>query len=387
MNGRNLVLCFDGTNNQFGPEDTNVVRLVRVLDRNPAAQRLYYDPGVGTLPEPGLLLPVAKTFSDWLGLGFGLGLSRKISQAYEYLMNTWEPGNRVFLVGFSRGAYTARVLAGMLHAIGLLPRGGSNLVPYALRYFRKVTEGHHRDSTSVDNSKWKQLCADFRYTFSRPVSPDDKQRHFPVHFLGVWDTVSSVGWVWDPKHFPYTAWNPSVAHMRHAVSIDERRAFFRQNLFSSTGNRDAVELWFPGVHSDVGGGYAKDRGRIWWNPFSWILDEARQFGLSIDQDRLNEVLANPPARPWAEPINNSLTPAWYIGEIWPKLTWYKNRRFRLPRLNLASRRFIHQGALIEQTALERIRDGSLNYIPKNLSPDFRTSIKALSQVPRYLAVQ
>ncbi len=383
---KNLVLCFDGTNNQFGPEDTNVVRLVKVLDRDPAQQRLYYDPGVGTLSEPGLFLPIVKKFSTWFGLAFGLGMSRKIQEGYCYLMDVWEPGDNVFLFGFSRGAYTARVLAGFLHAVGLLPRGGTNLAPYALRYFRKITEGRHCDSAKTDNSAWRKLCSDFRYTFARPMSPHDKERHFPVHFLGVWDTVSSVGWVWDPKHFPFTAWNPSVTHMRHAVSIDEHRAFFRQNLFAEQGNHDAVELWFPGVHCDVGGGYAREYGRIWWAPFRWMLDEARQFGLGVDEGRLREVLTNPPERPWAESINNSLTPAWYIGEVWPKLIWRKGRSFRLPRCNFARRRFIHQGALIEETALKRIRDGKLKYEPKNLSPDFRQSIKALAQVPKYLPV-
>ena len=106
--GRNLILCFDGTNYEFGREPTNVVRLIEVLDRDRSkGQRLYYDPGVGTLPEPGALIPVLKTLTRWFGLAFGLGLSRKIIQAYTYLIDFWEPNNRVFLFGFSRGAYTA----------------------------------------------------------------------------------------------------------------------------------------------------------------------------------------------------------------------------------------------------------------------------------------
>src|SRR5438105_427818 len=98
---RNLILCFDGTNNQFGPEDTNVVRLARVLERDSKIQKFYYDPGVGTLPEPGLFFWLGKKFSTWFGLAFGLGLSRKIQEAYCYLMEVWEPGDKVFLFGFS----------------------------------------------------------------------------------------------------------------------------------------------------------------------------------------------------------------------------------------------------------------------------------------------
>src|SRR4051794_41168991 len=109
---RNLVICCDGTNNQFGPENSNVVRLIQVLDRAPAAQRLYYDPGVGTLPEPGALSWLRKKLSAWYGLAFGAGLAWKVEQSYSFLMDVWEPDDRVFLLGFSRGAYTVRVLAG-----------------------------------------------------------------------------------------------------------------------------------------------------------------------------------------------------------------------------------------------------------------------------------
>jgi uncharacterized protein (DUF2235 family) len=106
--GRNLVLCFDGTNYEFDREPTNVVRLIEVLDRDRSkGQRLYYDPGVGTLPAPGALGEMLKTLTRWFGLAFDLGLSRKIVQAYTYLIDFWEPNDRVFMFGFSRGAYTA----------------------------------------------------------------------------------------------------------------------------------------------------------------------------------------------------------------------------------------------------------------------------------------
>lgn len=138
-------------------------------------------------------------------------------------METWEPGDRVFIFGFSRGAYTARVLAAMLYALGLLPRVCGNLVPYALRLFDSV-RGTDKDSGT---NYWK-LLNQFRQTFARPVSPDDDSRRFPVWFLGLWDTVSSVGWVWNPKSYPHTRSNRAVQFVRHAVALDERRCFFRQ---------------------------------------------------------------------------------------------------------------------------------------------------------------
>jgi uncharacterized protein (DUF2235 family) len=388
QDGRNLVICFDGTNNEFGREPTNVIRLIEVLDRDRSKkQRLYYDPGVGTLPEPGIVMPALKTLTEWFGLAFGLGLSRKIAQAYTYLMDFWEPNDRVFVFGFSRGAYSARVLAGLLHQLGLLPRGNYNLIPYAMKCFRRITEGHHHQSTAVDTSKWKTLCDDFRHTFAREVTPGDDDRRFHAHFLGVWDTVSSVGWVWDPKHFPFTAWNPSVRHIRHAVSIDERRAFFRQNLFHPAQGQDILELWFPGVHSDIGGGFAPECGQLWWNSFQWMQEQAANAGLHFDEDKLNSLIANKPTRPWAEQINSSFKPVfWHLGEIWPKLTYCPSLKIRYPRCNFWRYREIHSGALIHRAALERIRDTSLRYAPKKLPQDFVSSVRARSDVPEYIAV-
>src|ERR1700754_2707468 len=122
----NVILCFDGTGNEFGVNNTNVVRLVQVLDRD--KQRLYYDAGIGTLPEPHLTTRIRKGVGMTNDLAFALGLAQKVEDAYRFLMDFYEPGSRVFLFGFSRGAYIARVLAGMLHSLGLLSRGNHGLV-------------------------------------------------------------------------------------------------------------------------------------------------------------------------------------------------------------------------------------------------------------------
>ncbi|KAJ3059361.1 hypothetical protein HK102_010038, partial [Quaeritorhiza haematococci] len=165
--GRNLVVLCDGTNNEFGPENTSIVRLVQALDRDQGRQRLYYDPGVGTLPEPGTTTKVARRLSEAAGLAFGAGLSRKVEGAYAYLMDAWEPGDRVFLFGFSRGAYAVRVLAALLHALGLLPRGQHNLTPYLMRLFSASRDADRRDDAGGSNY-WK-LSNQFRNTFARAV--------------------------------------------------------------------------------------------------------------------------------------------------------------------------------------------------------------------------
>jgi uncharacterized protein (DUF2235 family) len=384
VQGRNLIICCDGTNNKFGPENTNVVRLVQVLDRNPQVQRLYYDAGVGTLPNPGALTALAKRLSEYWDLAFAADLPDRISSAYKYLMEIWEPGDRVFLFGFSRGAYTVRVLAGLLYLLGLMPRGGSNMVPYVMRLFGSLRNLPQKPSASGKKSYW-DICNEFRWTFARPVpGQDTDNRHFPIHFLGVWDTVSSVGWVWDPKRYPFTAHNPTIDAIRHAVSLDERRAFFRQNLAAQANTKqDLVEIWFPGVHSDVGGGYPEPESALWRLSFEWILGEAQKFGLLVDPQRLAEVLQRTvcPQHPWADPKHESLTPSWWFAEFFPKLVFRSKSGRSLPRLNLGRRRYVPSGALLGRAILERIRNKGSNYAPSNLSASFRNKALALSSLP------
>ena len=227
---KNIVLCCDGTGNQYSERNTNVVKLFSTLERDPAVQRLFYDPGVGTFSVHPALNKIARGWMKLLGLGFGLGIKQNICDAYQFLMKNYQEGDRVFIFGFSRGAYTARAVAGFVHKCGLLHRDNENLIPYAFNMFKREYRPYI----------WKG----FKKTFSRPC---------PVYFLGLWDTVTSVGWVWDPLILPYTTNNPGVSTIRHAISIDERRAFFRQNLCGVEYRPNIKQVWFAGVHSDVGG--------------------------------------------------------------------------------------------------------------------------------------
>jgi len=141
------------------------------------------------------------------------------------------------------------------------------------------------------------------------------------------------------------------------------------------------------VHCDVGGGYGKDRGRLWWAPFNWILNEAMKAGLTVDAARINQLLANPPERPWAEEINNSFKPAiWHAAELVPKMHYSSRLKYNFPRCNFWRRRQIPQGALIDATALERIRDSTLVYVPSNLPAAFCSSVRSLVQVPASMPV-
>jgi uncharacterized protein (DUF2235 family) len=378
---RNLVICCDGTSNRFGTNNTNVVRLSQILERDSGRQQLYYDPGVGTLPEPGWVTKLGKAFSETLGLAFGAGLLAKVGEAYECLMDWWEPGDRVYLFGFSRGAYTVRVLAGLLYAAGLLPKGNHNLTPYVLRLFR--------GSKDRQTDAYWEVLRQFRRSFARPVHDGDGERHFPVHFLGLWDTVSSVGWVWDPVTYPYTWTNPGVKTVRHAVALDERRAFFRQNLFRASDGQDVQERWFPGVHCDIGGGYPDVDGEAgqWRESFDWVVGEAEAARLETDAARKKEFLSPPsPVKPpWAQPVHESLRGLWWLAEIFPKLRRGPDVKGWQPHLNLGRRRYVPEGAEIHAAALHRIHKGG--YVPANLSPAWLARVRALSQIPDFLPYQ
>lgn len=251
---KNIVICLDGTGNKFGEENTNIVKLFRVLKRN-TTQICYYDPGVGTLGDPKYKSSIAKTLYKGLGQAFGLGLIENMVQAYSFLMENYQNGDRVYIFGFSRGAYTARVLAGFIHSIGLLDSGCNNLIPYALTLYR---------AKKTDFA----LMARFKKTYGRNIN---------INFLGLWDSVSTFGWIYSPVFLPFTTNNPSVEVIRHALAIDEKRAFFQPMLWGRKhqDKQDIKEVWFAGVHSDIGGGYPECESGLAKVTLQWMINEAK----------------------------------------------------------------------------------------------------------------
>ena len=364
---RNVAIFLDGTSNKFGRDFTNVLRLFDSSERNSAEQVTYYDPGVGTLPQPGLANPVkwAKwklwNFAD---LAIGWGLEQNVEEAYRFLMNVWEPGDNVFLFGFSRGAYTARVLAGLLNTVGLLRRNTENLVPYLMSMYKSVGD--------TDQGNYWELTTRFRSLFCRPTG----DRLFPIHFLGVWDTVSSYGYLFNPT-FPHTAFNPSVKTVRHALSVDERRAFFRANHISLKQRGDVKEYWFPGAHADVGGGYPEADGGLWRPAFEWMLQEAINAGLKTNEDRLKRVRTRhaAPAKPYLEKSHQPLLkPCWWPFELYPRL----HPITYIPRFNLFRSREIRDGAKLHQSTLLRLKESK--YSPRNMSNGFKDKVHNLAAI-------
>ena len=167
---KNIVVCCDGTGNEYGTNNTNVVTTYALAEEG-AHQCRYYDPGVGT---GGWVYEEDRgTLRAAMDQATGYGLRKNVEDAYRFLMQVHEDGDRVFLFGFSRGAFTVRSLAGMLHRCGLLRPSAANLVEYASKHYHRQEPGE--DEVAVDTG--------FRATFARPC---------PVHFIGVWDTVESL---------------------------------------------------------------------------------------------------------------------------------------------------------------------------------------------------
>src|SRR5258707_60957 len=300
---KNIVICCDGTGNEFGRHNSNVIKLYKTLVCDDT-QVAYYHPGLGTMGARNALSWIGKTWTRLIGLAFGYGISDNVADAYQFLMRNFQADDRIYIFGFSRGAYTARALSGILHLAGLLGESNDALLPYAIRMVKQK---------QIDF----EVIADFKKTFSRDCKP---------HFLGLWDTVSSVGWLYNAVHFPFTTTrNPDLHIVRHAVSVDERRAFFRQNLFGAPQHpgQDVRELWFAGVHSDVGGSYDESESQLSQIALRWMLCEAELAGLRLDGPRVSEILGGVP--PYVAPDyatrnqHESLSGAWWIAEFWPKV--------------------------------------------------------------------
>lgn len=291
---RNLVVCLDGTRNEPERGATNVARIYDLV-RKDASQVAYYDPGVGTMGARSASTAIGRKLSIFKGLVLGHGVKENISEAYEFLMRHYQPGDKLYLFGFSRGAYTARALAGMLRTVGLLRPGAENLIPYALKLYAKG--GRHDQDPDEEAAFWK-MRTDFNTSFGNPEFPS---RFAPqVAFLGVWDTVKSVGWFnWRAKlqqaRWPFTRKVPNVAVGRHALALDERRRPYAAYRFDADELADGDrlrEVWFSGVHSDVGGQFPDDH-RLSDLALEWMVTEAVAAGIAVDASRYEDLVGSP----------------------------------------------------------------------------------------------
>ncbi|KAL2753092.1 hypothetical protein ACRALDRAFT_2112556 [Sodiomyces alcalophilus JCM 7366] len=322
---KKLILCFDGTGNEFtgSNADTNVVKLLNKLDRNDPNQYHYYQTGIGTydINETSVNKTwygeMKSSLSKTIDQGIGTTFDAHVMAGYRFLMRYYDPGDKIYMFGFSRGAFTAKFLARMIHTVGLLCKGNEEMVPFAYRLYQRYLAGETEDFLEAHPGGRKATKADHTVGTDRtperngdahhgdadadPASHDEthhdegrrrhggrrfrrardeitafsntfcrkeevshcgvvEQANIKVYFLGIWDCVNSVAVL--EREAPVPVPVKGTAHfVRHAVAVDERRVKFKPALLaqdirgSHHNDEDIKEVWFPGSHSDVGGGW------------------------------------------------------------------------------------------------------------------------------------
>ena len=269
---KRIVVCFDGTWNKPADEslpageqiETNVCRFyksVQDLGADGVIQVKWYDQGVGTA-----------WYDEHIGGAFGVGLEKNIIDGYKFLAQTYEEGDHVYILGFSRGAYTARSLVGMIRNCGLI-----EAKRLALRV--GVAYGIYRTREDGPDSLTARL---FRSSFSREMK---------IKFLGVWDTVGALGIPLDiiknfnTKFYEFhdTKLSNIAENAYHAIAIDEHRGDYDVCLWnpSEMPQQTMEQRWFVGAHCDVGGGYSNRR--LSDIPLRWMQDKASALGLGLSR--------------------------------------------------------------------------------------------------------
>lgn len=330
----------DGTGNEVGENESNILKLYKALKKDDA-QLVHYIPGVGTMDSQNLFGRGIQKIKSLLGLAFGLGLEDDVLDAYRYICRNYRTrafyskaaaapdakafhDDQIYIFGFSRGAYAARVLAGFIHNFGLIPVDRLHLAAQAFRAYRAVTDSDPDEKPDVVFQNLRE--------YELVLKPNDE---VPVRYLGLFDTVSSMVRV-PPIAFSRKAvkrWfrhikdyrslidygshanvdnNPTVRIVSHALAVNERRAMFRPQFWyvamddngQPTGNRYfrnrykrsphkrtqfVEQRWFPGFHSDVGGSALEERSGIGKVALVWMIDHlARSEAAANTEDALIE---------------------------------------------------------------------------------------------------
>jgi len=305
---RNIVICCDGTGKELGRDQTNVAKLHQLLDQDPSKQRSWYDPGVGTAkPSADSSRPKLSSLDRLRGLAFGWGLRENLRQAYRFLADTHEDGDWIYLFGFSRGAFTVRALAGLIYRCGLPAR------PVEDSAIGAAVDLYWNGATDDAISKFEKTVS-----VKRPM----------IHFLGIWDTVKSVGYL-KPVCLRYTRHNRAVRAVRHALALAERRSFFQVTSWGVVAStlqgraQDVKEVWFAGAHSDVGGGYPERESGLANICLVWMVSEAFDHGLRIDDGKATDMgLRARSVNPGVYyPANehSSLRGSWWLAEVIPRM--------------------------------------------------------------------
>jgi uncharacterized protein (DUF2235 family) len=322
---RNLIVLSDGTGNSASKAfKTNVWRLYQALDLRDGKQVAVFGDGVGNS---------SIAFLRIIGLALGVGVKRNVLNLYKFLChNYWQEtsadgktqSDRIWMFGFSRGAYTIRVLAALVHSEGLVTfETEADLDRNAIAAYRAFRRKHFRAKTwwvfwvplgrwirDLLISLWQRVAGDIAY------EDVERRQNIKIYFMGLWDTVAAYGlpideltiavdkWVW-PMQFADTSLLDRVQHARHAMGLDDERRTFHpipwderwEKQQRGTVDPDRLtQVWFPGMHADVGGGYPDDG--LSFVPLNWMIEEAARKDLRFESTIVDtyQALASPTGR-------------------------------------------------------------------------------------------
>jgi uncharacterized protein (DUF2235 family) len=340
---KRLIACTDGTWDKPGDElngkslDSNVCLLYNaILDItiDDIPQLKVYDTGVGT----------GYTIEDKVAGGItGEGLDKKIKDVYTFLMLNYEPGDHIYLFGFSRGAYTARSLAGFIRNCGILKPENLHLLEKAYELYR-------------DRNDYTTPESDMMVSFRKNYCFENITR---IKFIGVWDTVGSLGipFPWfnsfnqERYKFHDVTLSSTIDYAYHALAVDEHRKLFEPSIWQLSNNTlhgtttELEQRWFAGVHCNVGGGYA-DMG-LSNDTLEWIVKKANAAGLKFDEVKLSSYKGNIMGKP-----GNSYTLMYHL---WPKVLRSINQ-------------LTNSAQVIDESVYQRMAKDP-NYRPKNIMPE------------------
>lgn len=320
---KKIAIFIDGTWNRPDAEHpTNVLRLSRAVmhsDANGLPQQVIYSPGVGSGRGNNWL---GRKMDRLLGGALGWGLTDIIEEAYRNLVFCYEPGDEIFIFGFSRGGFAARSLAGLIRSCGIAPRRHLHRIPEAMaRYISRARDTHPEDPKSYEfRADFAPYTATSDNEFQWRRGRGDEAIRLTIPYLGIWDTVKALGL---PAFAPFaSAFNAqyqfhddklssSVLSARHAIAMDEHRKTFPAlpwgNIEVLNGEEDGetsgsvpsyLQMWFPGDHGSVGGG--GHRVGISSVTLAWIAQGAEAAGLRLSWDEIDRVA------PRFDPVNEKL---------------------------------------------------------------------------------
>ncbi|KAI0308384.1 hypothetical protein B0F90DRAFT_1682382 [Multifurca ochricompacta] len=318
---RTLVLCFDGTGDQFDADNSNIIQFFSMLKKDDKSQQLvYYQAGIGTYTIPEVATPLMARIQKSIDMAIGNHLDAHVMGGYEFLMEQYHAEDKICIFGFSRAGMIHKfIIRSAAKQVGLLPAGNHQQIPFAYKMF-----------TRDDEVGWSQSTV-FKKSFSVDVE---------IEFVGVWDTVCSVGLI--PRTLPFTASNTAVRYFRHAISLDERRAKFKANHWHVQGpndtkgtklgemprsnqrhphyhsghkrhhkdhkhteeefndgpwETDVLEVWFAGCHCDVGGGSVPNgtRNSLARIPLRWMIRQCFlvDTGIQFHRDAFKDIGMDP----------------------------------------------------------------------------------------------